>query len=74
MDEKVWSYRGPEVTSVIPAFRDGAFRERHSGFRIEVSNWGWSFGPDGLYSTLERPWLTGPSGCSGGGCVPGSAR
>ena len=33
-------------------FRDGAFRERHCGFRIEVSNWGWSFGPDGLYSTL----------------------
>jgi len=52
LEEKVWSYRGPEVTSVIPAFRDGAFRERHSGFRIEVSNWGWSFGPDGLYSTL----------------------
>jgi choline dehydrogenase-like flavoprotein len=52
MDEKVWGYRGPGSTADIPTFRDGAFRERHSAFRIEVGNWGWSFGADAPYSTL----------------------
>lgn len=54
IDVPVWSYRGPGSTSGIPAFRDGPFRDRHSAFRIEVGNWGWSFATGAPYSTVNE--------------------
>lgn len=52
MPEKVWGFRGPLSTSGIEPFRDGAFRDRHCAFRIEVGNEGWSFAAGAPYSTV----------------------
>lgn len=51
-DEKVWGYRGPLSTSGLEMFRDGAFRDRHCAFRIEVGNEGWNFSAGAPTSTV----------------------
>jgi choline dehydrogenase-like flavoprotein len=50
--KQVGSYRGPGVTSTIPAFCDGDFRRKSSAFRIELSNWGWNWAKQTPYSTV----------------------
>lgn len=52
MAEKVWGYRGPLSTSGIEPFRDGAFRNRHCAFRIEVGNEAWNFSANAPYSSV----------------------
>jgi choline dehydrogenase-like flavoprotein len=51
-DKDVGSYRGPGVTSTIPAFCDGEFRKESAAFRIEISNWGWNWARHTPYSTV----------------------
>jgi glucose dehydrogenase len=43
MPEPVGAYRGPLATSGIEVFRDGAFRQTRSAFRVEIGNTGWNF-------------------------------
>jgi choline dehydrogenase-like flavoprotein len=50
--QPLWGFRGPLSTSGIPMFRDGAFRSRHSAFRIEIGNEGWNFTSNAPYSTV----------------------
>ncbi len=42
MPESIGAFRGPMSTASIDCFRDGPWRSRHSPFRIEPDNWGWS--------------------------------
>ena len=63
LPDKIWSFRGPGSTSGIPAFRDGPFRKRHSAFRVEIGNWGWSFAAGAPNSTFKT-MLKGSEGDS----------
>jgi choline dehydrogenase-like flavoprotein len=38
----LFPYRGPQTTSDIAAFRDGAFRREFAGFKTSIKNDGWS--------------------------------
>ncbi len=49
----VYPFRGPPTTSGIDSFRDGAFRARHSAFRMSIGNDGWGL-VRGPYDTLTR--------------------
>ncbi|WP_416974165.1 GMC family oxidoreductase [Streptomyces sp. 4F14] len=66
LKESVGAYRGPGSTSGIPAFRDGAFRDERTAFRVEIGNWGWNFPENAPYDTVldlvgggEKPKLYG---------------
>jgi choline dehydrogenase-like flavoprotein len=41
--ENIGAFRGPGLTSTIPAFRSGGFRILRAGFVFEIGNWGWSW-------------------------------
>ncbi|MET8624264.1 GMC family oxidoreductase [Kitasatospora sp. NPDC004669] len=43
MPRPVGPYRGPGSTSGLETFRFGGARRRRAPFRIEISNWGWSW-------------------------------
>jgi choline dehydrogenase-like flavoprotein len=58
MPEPVGAYRGPLATSGIEIFRDGAFREKRSAFRIEIGNVGWNF-PLGDPDTTTLDFIRG---------------
>ncbi|MEX3100633.1 MULTISPECIES: GMC family oxidoreductase [unclassified Streptomyces] len=66
LKESAGAYRGPGSTSGIPAFRDGAFRDERTAFRVEIGNWGWNFPENAPYDTVldlvgggEKPKLYG---------------
>ncbi|MFZ1415306.1 MAG: GMC family oxidoreductase [Defluviicoccus sp.] len=40
--QPVGGFMGPGSTGGIENFRDGGFRRRQAGFRIEIGNWGWA--------------------------------
>ena len=41
--DNLGSYRGPGLTSGIPALRDGAFRSKRAAWRTDLTNWGWTY-------------------------------
>ena len=47
-----YGYRGPQSTSGIETFRDGAFRRRRAAWRIEIGNGGWTW-------PIGDPYVTG---------------
>jgi choline dehydrogenase-like flavoprotein len=55
----LYPFRGPLVTGGIEALRDGAFREQHAAFRVDVSNTGWSLTHNGSPQTLAEDFITG---------------
>lgn len=52
--ENLGSYRGPGLTSGIPALRDGDFRSRRAAWRTDLTNWGWTFSAFSPGSDVER--------------------
>ncbi|HET9840354.1 MAG TPA: GMC family oxidoreductase [Candidatus Angelobacter sp.] len=40
--EPVFPFRGPQTTSDIEAFRDGAFRRQYAAYKTSIKNDGWS--------------------------------
>lgn len=61
-DDPVYPYRGPLSTSGIENLRDGSFRQKRAGFRIEIGNdgWGWPTGaPTSTAEKFARSGLTG---------------
>ncbi|MEU5190325.1 GMC family oxidoreductase [Streptomyces klenkii] len=46
LDHPVGPFRGPASTAGLECFRTGPARRSRSPFRIEISNWGWSW-PEG---------------------------
>jgi choline dehydrogenase-like flavoprotein len=53
MPYNVGAFRGPSSTSGIEILRDGPFRSRRAGFRMELDNWGWDFAAFAPYSDVE---------------------
>jgi choline dehydrogenase-like flavoprotein len=53
MPDSVGAFRGPSATSGIEILRDGPFRSRRAGFRMEIDNWGWDFAAFAPYSDVE---------------------
>jgi choline dehydrogenase-like flavoprotein len=43
--QPVYPFRGPDLTSALDSFRDGAFRQSHAAFRVGLGNWGWAGEP-----------------------------
>ncbi|WP_414169991.1 GMC family oxidoreductase [Streptoverticillium reticulum] len=63
LDEPVGPFRGPGSTSGLECFRTGPARRDRAPFRIEISNWGWSW-PTGSPSgdVARMLGITGDSG------------
>jgi choline dehydrogenase-like flavoprotein len=60
--EPVFPFRAPLVTSGIETYRTGTHRKRHSGFRIDINNDGWSWpvgGPESTAAELIRQGVRG---------------
>ncbi|MBW7963320.1 GMC family oxidoreductase [Bradyrhizobium sp. BR 10261] len=62
----VFPYRGPQTTSHIEGFRDGAFREVYASFKCSIKNDGWAStiaswprGSGRFPSTAQGDWLPG---------------
>ena len=53
-DSQVGPYRGPGHTSGWEEFRFGKGREKRSPFRIEISNWGWSWSTGAPMSNVAQ--------------------
>jgi choline dehydrogenase-like flavoprotein len=53
MPDNVGAFRGPSATSGIEILRDGPFRSRRAGFRMEIDNWGWDFAAFAPYADVE---------------------
>ena len=47
-----YGYRGPQSTSGVETYRDGAFRRRRAAWRIEIGNGGWTW-------PIGDPYVTG---------------
>lgn len=41
--ESIGAFRGPGLTSTIPAYRSGEGRRKRAAFVFEIGNWGWSW-------------------------------
>lgn len=62
----VWPYRGPQTTSHIEGFRDGAFRSVYSSFKCSIKNDGWAStiaswprGSGSFPAAVQPDWLPG---------------
>ncbi|MGW1071893.1 GMC family oxidoreductase [Streptomyces sp. NPDC002537] len=63
LDRPVGPFRGPGSTSGLENFRTGPARRTRAPFRIEISNWGWSWPTGAPASDVAR--LLGITGDSG---------
>ncbi|MFI1800285.1 GMC family oxidoreductase [Streptomyces sp. NPDC020379] len=70
----VGPFRGPASTSGLECFRSGRLRRDRAPFRIEISNWGWSWPTGAPASDVARLLgITGDSGQPRGRSLFGSA-
>ena len=61
----LFPFRGPQTTSDIAAFRDGAFRRNFAGFKTSIKNDGWS---------SVSAMITAPRGAAIPAPVPGKPK
>lgn len=68
-EDQIGPYRGPGHTSGVEEFRFGDERRKRAPFRIELSNWGWSWATGAPMSNVAAALRLG--GRAGGGAGAG---